>query len=192
MQINLVDLNEELCKEWERLFSSHSDVSIYNESYFDIDSECVVSPANSFGFMDGGLDYLISTVCGWDVQDRLQAVIKDTHHGELLVGCAELVPTNHKTVKYVLSAPTMRVPEFINGTVNVYLASKAIFRMVKETDKFSSINISGLGTGVGRVSPKVCAIQMYAAYKEVILGDVPKISTWRNAQHVDNNLKMGR
>ena len=32
----------------------------------------VVSPANSFGFMDGGLDYKLSERFGWALQERLQ------------------------------------------------------------------------------------------------------------------------
>jgi len=45
--------------------------------------------------MDGGLDQAISEFFGWHVQDRLQAKIRERHHGELLVGQGEIVATDH-------------------------------------------------------------------------------------------------
>src|SRR4051794_5729557 len=60
----------------------------------DVHWEPIVSPANSFGFMDGGIDPLYSRHFGWHVQRRLQDAIRTRHHGELLVGSAEIVPTD--------------------------------------------------------------------------------------------------
>ena len=42
-----------------------------------IECDAMVSPANSFGFMDGGLDYALSERFGWDLEKRLQKIIKD-------------------------------------------------------------------------------------------------------------------
>ena len=48
----------------------------------------MVSPASSFGIMDGGLDAAIQDVLGFAIQQRVQRVIVDRHHGELPVGAA--------------------------------------------------------------------------------------------------------
>ena len=169
MKINLIDINKELVKEWNYWFKDES-TNIIEGSIFDHETECIVSPANSFGFMDGNLDYYISEHVGWDVQERLQSIIKENHNGELLVGNAELIATSHSKIRYIISAPTMRVPDIVSDTTNVYLASKAIFRTAIENN-LKSISISGLGTGCGKVSPLVCAKQMYYAYREVIKND---------------------
>ncbi len=182
MVINLVDLNQGMCLEWTKYFNDIDNVNIVNADFFSVPSECVVSPANSFGFMDGGLDMVISKKLGWGVQETLQNQIKERPMGELLVGEALLVETGHNDFPYLISAPTMRVPTILTDTVNVYLASKAIFNLIKNEDRFNSLTISGLGTGVGRVSYDVCARQMFVAYNEVILGNYTYPTAWYVAQ----------
>lgn len=189
MDIQLIDTSKEMCNEWAKLFIEHKGVSIHNCSLFDVETDCVVSPANSFGFMDGNLDCVISEYVGWDVQEKLQKYIKENHNGELLVGDCEVLETSHEMVKYVISAPTMRVPSIIKNTVNVYLASKAIFRALKKLKRVDTVTISGLGTGCGEVSFDICARQMHEAYKHTILGDSVDISDWRKAQEYDYYLR---
>jgi O-acetyl-ADP-ribose deacetylase (regulator of RNase III) len=48
--------------------------------------DCIVSAANSFGLMDGGIDYAISTFFGWDLQRRVQKVIIEEYLGDSLWG----------------------------------------------------------------------------------------------------------
>jgi O-acetyl-ADP-ribose deacetylase (regulator of RNase III) len=80
--------------------------------------------------MDEGLDLKISLFFGWHVQDRLQQIIRTKHHGELLVGTAEIVKTDHPRIPYLICAPTMRVPMIFEQTVNVYLAIRAVLILV--------------------------------------------------------------
>ena len=172
MKIQLIDRNEEMCQEWRTHFKDCEDVIVHHGDFFSLESDCVVSPANSFGFMDGGLDYVISEMLGWQVQTRLQIILNEKYNGELLVGQAELVETGNEKVPYCISAPTMRIPKLLVGNVNVYLAAKAIFRvLVENKDKIKSVTISGLGTGVGKVPFSVCAKQMKQAYDDVWLGE---------------------
>jgi O-acetyl-ADP-ribose deacetylase (regulator of RNase III) len=182
MIINLIDKNKEMCNCWSEFFNDCSDVLIHNTDFFSVKSDCVVSPANSFGFMDGGLDLVISRKLGWSVQTMLQKQIKQNYGGELLVGQAELVETNNSDFPYLISAPTMRVPMIIKDTVNVYLASKAIFKILLNEKRINSINISGLGTGVGQVSYNICAKQMKAAYNDIWLNKYEFPHTWFFAQ----------
>lgn len=171
MKIQLIDRNEQMCNEWKTHFKDCDDVIIHNGDFFSLETDCVVSPANSFGFMDGGLDYVISETLGYQIQTKLQIQINEKYNGELLVGQAELVETDNEQVPYCISAPTMRVPKLLINNVNVYLASKAIFRVLLENkDKINSVTISGLGTGVGKVPFSICAKQMREAYDDVWLG----------------------
>ncbi len=170
MKIQLIDKNIEMCEEWNKEFKDCQDVTILNGDFFSLQTDCVVSPANSFGFMDGGLDAAISLKLGWGVQERLQKIISETGIGEILVGQAVLVESGYDEIPFCISAPTMRVPLDISGTLNVYLAAKAIFNLLKNESRINSVTISGLGTGVGRLPHSICAKQMKRAYDEVWLG----------------------
>lgn len=186
MKIQLVDRNKEMCDAWSSYFQDCNDVEIYHTDIFNVPTDCIVSPANSFGFMDGSLDLAISNRFGWGVQKRLQQIIKEKFNGELLVGQATYIETNDPDTPYCISAPTMRVPMILgNESINVYLATKAIFNCIKNepTIKINSITISGLGTGVGRVPYILCAKQMKYAYDSFWIRDNAEYPTWKHAQN---------
>lgn len=182
MKIQLVDRSRELCDEWELKFEGCKDVVVHCGDFFSLKTDCIVSPANSFGYMDGGLDLAISNRLGWQTQRNLQKSIIEKHNGELLVGQAELVRTENKEIPFCISAPTMRVPSILTNTVNVYLASKAIFRLLKTTKEIESVTIPGLATGVGKVPYDICAKQMRRAYDDVWLGQQTFPNSWYQAQ----------
>ena len=177
MNIVLADIEGNLIKAWNDITSNSSNVTTYQGSIFEVECDALVSPANSFGFMDGSLDFAISEFFGWHVQDRLQEAIKSKHSGELLVGQVEIVSTDHTSIPYVISAPTMRVPLDIRGTANPYLAIRGVLLAVKHgifkdgtpvKDRIKTIAFPGMGTGVGQISPQVFAEQMKQAVKDVI------------------------
>jgi len=175
MVIQLVDRNQEMCDAWAKEFMGCDDVVIFCGDFFTPETDCIVSPTNSFGFMDGGLDGVITKRLGTQVQKNVQDRIKEGHIGEMLVGQAIIVPTENKKTPYCISAPTMRVSMNIENTVNVYLAAKAIFSLLLDSDSMKligvhKVTISGLGTGVGNVPPEICAMQMRQAYDEIWLG----------------------
>jgi len=190
MKIQLVDRNKEMCDQWRIYFKGCSDVVIHEGDFFDLPTDCVVSPANSFGFMDGGLDAAITHKLGRGVQNRIQTNLRNGMYpmGELLVGQAMLVPSDIAEIPWCISAPTMRVPMILRGTPNVYLAAKAIFVMLKDPivkggyANIETVTISGLGTGVGQVPYDVCAKQMRQAYDDVWLGNYKQLPTWYQTQ----------
>ncbi len=92
-------------------------MSVLRGSILDVACDAVVSPANSFGFVDGGIDLLYAQHFGWEVQDRLQELIR-TRHRELLVGSAKMVETGHARIPFLIAAPTMRVPMILRESVN--------------------------------------------------------------------------
>src|SRR5262245_43345879 len=166
MKIILSAVESDLADAWQRHCGDLPDVTIHRGSILDLAVDAVVSPANSFGFMDGGIDHLYSHRFGWEVQDRLQELIRTRHHGELLVGAAESVETLNNRIPYVIAATTMRVPMILSDTVNPYLAARAVFLLIQRgivpsgalageavSDAVSSVAFPGLGTGVGRVGP---------------------------------------
>lgn len=182
IKIQLIDQNKEMCQQWLLYFKDCKDIMVHQGDFFSLKTDCVVSPANSFGFMDGGLDLVISEKMGWHLQDKLQVQIIEKHDGELLVGQALLLETNYEAIPFLIVAPTMRVPQTLDKTVNVYLATKAILRLLKNEPRITTVSISGLGTGVGKVPYEVCAKQMKQAYDEIWLNQYAFPNSWQEAK----------
>ena len=91
-----------------RHFAKANDVTVTEEDIFELGADALVSPANSFGFMDGGIDHQISERLGWHIQDLVQKAIRARPLGELLVGEAIVVPTGDAQTPWLIAAPTMR------------------------------------------------------------------------------------
>lgn len=169
-QVFLVDRDRALIRAWQEAFEDIETVSVHEADYFSIPADAMVSPANSFGIMDGGLDLAIRDRLGVHVEKAAQRAILDRHHGELPVGAAEIVDTGHIDWPLLIVAPTMRVPENVSHTLNSYLAFRATLLAVAAknaaTPAIRSIVCPGLGTGIGGVDPRRCAVQMRLAFKQ--------------------------
>ncbi len=188
--IVLTAVERPLLEAWKRCCGDLDFVQFHFGSIFEVECQAVVSPANSFGFMDGGIDLLYSRHFGWGVQERLQQLIRDAHGGELLVGSAAIIPTHNLQIPYVIAAPTMRVPMILRDSINPYLAARAVLRLWKTGDlpngapireTIQAIAFPGLGAGVGQVGFDVCAHQMRAAIDDVLLQTSEFPRTWAEA-----------
>src|ERR1043166_5653363 len=131
MRILLVDRSAPMVRSWQTAFADRDDVEVIEDDYFARPAAAMVSPANSFGIMDGGLDAAIRDTLGFAVQQRAQRVIVERHHGELPVGAAELVETGDARWPVLVIAPTMRIPESVAQTLNAYLAFRAVLLACK-------------------------------------------------------------
>ncbi len=177
-KIYLIDSAPRLVEEWRTAFSVFDEVSVLAGDYFQQPADALVSPANSFGIMDGGLDLAIRDTLGYEIQGKVQQAIIDKYHGELPVGAAEIVETRDARWPYLVAAPTMRIPESVAFTFNAYLAFRAILIAVKNFNRdagvrrIDSLVCSGLGTGVGGMSSEKCARQMRLAYKSLLMPPV--------------------
>jgi O-acetyl-ADP-ribose deacetylase (regulator of RNase III) len=177
MKFVLRDRNIAVVDAWQKYFSHAPDVDVSHGDIFDLTADGIVSPANSFGFMDGGIDLVYSRRFGWTLQERLQDKLRAEHDGELPVGQAVIVETRQQPIPFLISAPTMRVPMDVSQTVNAYLAFRAVIRAVREHNRVSerpieSVLCPGLGTAIGRMAPETCARQMHYAYGTSHLGQV--------------------
>lgn len=162
---------EKLGDAWRKHFNGQENVDIVEADICQLKCDAIVSPANSFGFMDGGLDYFLSQRFGWNLQDRLQAEIASRPIGELLIGEALIISTNDEKVPWLISVPTMRVPMLLRQSVNAYLAMKALLVAAKNHSllpKIETIAVPGLGTGCGGLGVDVAAYQMWVAYKQIM------------------------
>jgi hypothetical protein len=56
MKLYLVDRSPDLITAWQELFAGLNNVFICEGDILSIAEDTIVSPANSYGFMDGGID----------------------------------------------------------------------------------------------------------------------------------------
>ena len=75
-EIYLIDQGVELVEAWDEVFSKDEIFKPIQADYFSVESDAMVSPANSFGIMDGGLDLVIRDV---QCQDSTNHVV----HGNI-------------------------------------------------------------------------------------------------------------
>ncbi len=182
LQIRLTAIDEPLYQSWQRWCGDLPFVEVHQDSIFNGSADAIISPANSFGFMDGGIDRLYLERFGQSLQDRVQNQIREDHGGELLVGAATIVKTEDPEFPFLIAAPTMRVPMPVESSINAFLAARAIFLLIRNgvissgenagqpvREYVKSITVPGLATGVGRMSPVQCAKQVRAAIEDVLL-----------------------
>jgi O-acetyl-ADP-ribose deacetylase (regulator of RNase III) len=176
-----------LADAWQGVAAGRAGVRAYRGSVLEIGADAVVSPANSYGWMRGGVDALY--VDSWtSIEQRVRSAVLAFHGGELPVGEAVIVPTGDPLPAWLISAPTMRAPgELLPAdTVHPYLAARAVFRLWRDVrledgrpvrEAVRTIAMPGLGTGVGGVSPEACARQVAAAWDETFVAAEHPAST---------------
>lgn len=173
----LRDIDINVVRAWQKHFAGVENVRVSHGEIFDTSADAIVSPANSFGYMDGGIDLVYLHRFGWELQTRLQSHIRDEHDGELPVGQAAIVETFDPAFPYLVSAPTMRIPMDVSGTVNAYLAFRAAIRTVRLHNReipgaIRTVLCPGLCTAIGRMPPDLCARQMATAFETCVLNQL--------------------
>jgi O-acetyl-ADP-ribose deacetylase (regulator of RNase III) len=176
VRLHIRDRNAALVEALRREFAGVANVEVTCGDIFDVPADAIVSPANSFGFMDGGIDLAYTKRFGWDLQERLQELLRKEHAGELPVGQAVIVETYASDIPWLVSAPTMRVPGDVSQTVNAYLALRAALLAVQRHElepRIEAVLAPGFCTAVGRMPPERAARQMAMAWAVVVLGQTP-------------------
>lgn len=160
--LHLVDTNSELVRCWEESFAGLEGVWIQHADLLKVAHTCVVSPANSYGFMDGGIDQMYLSFFGRGIEDRVREAVLSRPEGYLPVGASLLIPTGHLAIPNLVLAPTMLMPERVE-TANAYRAMRAVLRIMN-TANLREVFCPGLGTGVGSIPPQEAAKMMADAY----------------------------
>ena len=175
MKITLFDVNPSIL-ESARHVGLGSICDLQCCDFRQLNADAIVSPANAFGFMDGGIDLAYSRFFGWGLQKRLQETIRADYEGELLVGQAIVVSTENEQFPYLVSAPAMRVPSS-TGPDNpaVFLAVRAAIRSAMKYKDIDHIAIPGMGTGCGGCDHIIAMKSIREAILEALHGsEFPK------------------
>lgn len=140
--------------------------------------DAIVSPANSYGRMDGGFDQAILDLWGEEVQAHVWKRIATRYGGYQPPGTAEVVDlgrgrgTTEK--RFLVHAPTMSIPKTIVDDHIAYDSFWASLMAVHNHNKQVTIDggkpirkllATGMGGGTGGISPSRCAQLMALAWK---------------------------
>jgi O-acetyl-ADP-ribose deacetylase (regulator of RNase III) len=169
IDIILCDVRSDMVSSWQQAFAGFPEVDIRLGDLLDIECDAYVSPANSYGIMDGGIDYLLrERFVGIEtkVQDAMSII-----GPKLPVGMAIVVETDDLDVPYLICAPTMELPSDVGRTRNAFRAMAALLSATDDynyanDEVIASIAIPGLCTGIGGMAPSESAAQMAHAYSD--------------------------
>jgi O-acetyl-ADP-ribose deacetylase (regulator of RNase III) len=181
----LVDPKPELVVAWRQHFEGLPNVETVAGRFERVPVfDCMVSAANSFGLMDGGVDAAIVQFFGDQLMKRVQRRILDEYLGEQPVGTSMIVETGHPAHPFIAHTPTMRVPMDIARTDNVYRAMWAMLLAVRRHNahgvhRIGVVACPGLGTATGRVPYAEAARQMALAYRHFL--SPPSVIDWQMA-----------
>lgn len=182
LRVSLGDRSADVADRLHHHFHDVAAVEVVQGDLLDLDCQAIVSPANSFGDMGGGIDKAIDDLHGGAAQRLVMAAIREQFLGELPVGMALVVELPTRRFPFVVAAPTMRIPGSVQGSLNAYLSMRAALVAVIRHNAAArvpirSLAVPGLGTGVGGLDYDEAAGQMRAAYDNVVGGG------WREIVH---------
>lgn len=195
IQLILVDPQAALCAAWKKHFAELPNVEVVEGRFEQLpEFDCMVSPANSFGLMDGGVDAAITRFFGQQLMQRVQQRILEEYLGEQPTGTSMIVETQHAQHPWLAHSPTMRVPMAIAYTDCVYLAMWAMLLAVGQHNlqgqsHIAKIACPGLGTGTGEVPFDEAARQMALAYQNFL--NPPRQIDWRYADERQKQIGRG-
>lgn len=184
MKIYLIERDYRKLKYLEAYFNNEN-VNFVNDEFENFIKnnkvQCVVSPANSFGLMDGSYDLALTNWYGNQLQERVQQYIIDNFYGEQPIGTSFIIKTN-KDNQYLIHTPTMRTPEEIVDPRIIYSCMRMTLIVAKQNN-IESILIPMFGAHVGKVKPQIVSKMMWRAYQQV--NNPPKKIDWNYVETVD-------
>lgn len=159
-------------------------VEIVHGNIFECkDADCIVTAGNSFGIMDGGIDWLCTMMFD-HIEDRVQtSIVADPWRGELPIGSSLLLPIEDAYFRFFCYAPTMRTPKPCPGSINAYLAMRAALiaceqynSTCNESKKIETIAVPLFCHGIGQMKALTCIRQITHAMRTFT---TPTPRTWR-------------
>ena len=164
MNLTLIDVETGMVAAWQEHFAPFPEVRILQGDILRHGENTVVSPANSHGVMDGGIDQDYTDFFGPRPQEEILRAIDRRPDRLLPVGQAILVSTGHGRIPYMIAAPTMELPGPVPAA-HAYFAMRALLQCARDhAHCVERLYCPGLTTGVGGVDFGDAAREMALAY----------------------------
>lgn len=154
-----------------------------------------VSPSNTLNFMDGGIDYAYSRIMFPGIEYKIKETIKELPYRTFLgrpflpIGKAIVTKTDIFSLTgnpcYIISSPTMLLPQDVSKTPNAFLSIIAIIQLLKKIKDTYNIKdndeliLTSMCCGVGKMNADISFKQIQGALEhndpENISIDIGKI-----------------
>ena len=143
-------------------------IEIKQGSITTVQVNAIVNPANSFGYMGGGVAGVIKNVGGQVIEDEAisQAPVQ--------IGDAILTSAGDLVCHKIIHAPTMHNPAEKTDAHKVFCAAKAALELA-DNEGFRSIAMPGMGTGVGGLDKLEAAEAIMKAINSIKFHNIEKI-----------------
>ena len=183
--IKFISLDKEWVSYMKEFFKNTAMVIVENINIKDVptDQTCFVSPANSLGFMDGGIDLVLSREIMPGIEQKVKKCIQQLNvissMGRPYLPIGSVITVPHDLNTHLIVTPTMFLPHDVRGTQNAYWSFFAALKMWRKlcTQKNKKFNlvVTSHCCGVGRMPGRESAEQMKRAYDDFIQGKGPQI-----------------
>ena len=172
MPIKFVSLNKEFIqlaksKGYEAHLMKIQDYKPITKTYY-------VSPANSIGFMDGGIDMALSRIVFPGIEPVVKARIKNQNIKNLIsrsylpIGSSIII--DYDSNRSMVVSPTMLLPQDVSKTQNAYYATMAVLYNVlcnrKEDINKVDILLTSMCCGYGKMSDETSLNQILKAIED--------------------------
>jgi len=125
----------------------------------EFQGDAIVNPANTYGYMGGGVALAIKRRGGRIIEDEA------VRQAPIPIGSAVVTTGGSLQVRAVIHAPTVVEPGGSSSPGNVYKATKAALGKAVENG-FKKIAFPLMGAGVGGLTPRESVSSMAKAFKE--------------------------
>ena len=123
--------------------------------------DAIVNPANSLMIMGGGVAGAIKRTGGKEIEEEA------LKHAPVAVGKAIATRAGRLEARYVIHAPTMKMPAMCIDKKNVQFAVRGALECAKQLG-IETIAFPGMGTGVGGLSLEDAARTMVSEIRKHI------------------------
>jgi O-acetyl-ADP-ribose deacetylase (regulator of RNase III) len=141
-----------------------------------------ISPANGYGYMQGGIDYYLNYHVLIDIEEKVREKITEYYTDSVPIGTSLMI--KYDDTRYLICSPTMKIPSNIEGTNNVYRAFYSALGVLSKYPEIEYLVVPGMGTSCGGLTPEEAVKQMWEAYQDFQSGKYEDI-------HKDNLDKFG-
>jgi O-acetyl-ADP-ribose deacetylase (regulator of RNase III) len=175
MHFVFCDINENIISEFKQKFGfgTYHNASITTLTFDK--PVAYISPANGYGFMQGGVDFYLNYHVLPDVEDMVREKISDYYTDSVPIGTSLMIKYNEN--EYLICSPTMKVPSNIVGTDNVYRAFYSALGVLNKYPEVEYVVVPGMGTSCGGMTPEDAVEQMWQAYQDFKIGKHSDIHT---------------
>ena len=162
---NICCLHQETIDAFAGVFNDKPNFNVLKRNILQFpEADCIVSPGNSYGMMDGGVDRTINYNLNYISKSKVKPIIKKYFAGEQPVGTCFIVTTDSRHYKHLAHCPTMRCPRNIQGRDNAYIAFRALLCSLRKHPNIKTVLMTPFCTGAGEMRPMTSAHQMKLAY----------------------------